>query len=681
MPATLEIKTKLASAIRDAKIRYVIDMELIKNDEEAILLTSLLKAYGDSSSGFLYYSPGRAKSTERPPDAVLCHPATGLLVIEAKGHTIDQIESVEAGHILVRYQGRIHPKNIIQQVENQMFEIRSDARKLVRDERRIPLTNCMVAFPNIYESDWVRRGFDKSHPTVTLLFKDHFETTSRLKQRIAKLVNDSLKKAGRTQALDITQIDTILRVFGNSSVINEHRHIRQNIDENSLGNYIDEMINVDKYLSREQQELSRMTIDDSPRLIRGVAGSGKSVVLANMVARYIHRRLNSLEMPLFPEQGISICVTCFNRALVEFLRQKIRMAYQEQTLEQTIPGNSLVVSHLNSLMYYLVHDKNWPIQYIPVTERENLGPEEWAKQYRSQIHEFEVNQPEWYRDYCFDVMFVDEGQDFAPEEYRLLLDLIKPNEISGEKTLVIFYDDAQNIYGRTRPVWRDIGINVTGERSYVMRECFRNTRQIVELAFNVLLGSQAPAEMKVQTRTYADINYLKEIKVIEEAGDHIRVSFAEREDKKPEIQEFPDEISEIDWISSEIIRLIREEKVRTEDILVVFYRQSLFDYQTLMNKIQAQLPELEFILPFGNSPDKDKYIFQAGKLTISNVYGAKGYDAPIVFMVGVDKFNLDREGRASFYVGATRAKLFLYLTGIKKANSLLTESRKICQLL
>ncbi len=679
MPLTHEALIKLASARRDAKIHNIIDLELIKNNEEAILLISLLKVYGDSSAGFLYYSPGRAKSSVRPPDAVLCHPDTGLLVIEAKGHTIDQIEGVEAGHILVRYNGRIHPKNIIQQVEDQMFEIKSDAIKLVRDERRIPLANSMVAFPNIYESDWVSRGFDKSHPTVTLLFKDHFETRSRLKQRIAQVVNDSLKLAKRTEPLDVTQIDTIFRVFGNSSVINDHRHIRQNIDESSLGNYIDEMITVDKYLSREQQELSRMPIDDSPRLIRGVAGSGKSVVLANLVARYIHRRLNSLETPLFPEKGISIGVTCFNRALVDFLRQKIRMAYREQTLEESIPSNSLVVSHLNSLMYYLIHEKSWPIDYINVNE--NIGPEEWAKQYRSQIYKFEVDQPEWYKESCFDVIFVDEGQDFAPEEYRLLLDLIKPNDVTGEKPLIIFYDDAQNIYGRSRPVWRDIGINVTGERSFVMRECFRNTRQIVELAFNVLLGSQAATATKVQTRTYADINYLKERKVIEEAGDHIRVGFAEREDKKPEIREFPEEISEIDWISSEIIRLIQVESVRAEDILVVFYRQSLFKYQSLMTKINEELPDLKFTLPFGDSPDKDKLIFQAGKLTISNVYGVKGYDAPIVFIAGTDKFNNNREGRASFYVGATRAKLFLYLTGIEKEDSLLKEAKKIYQLL
>ncbi len=681
MTVTLDSRRKLYSAMRDARIRTVIDIELIKNDAEADLLTALIKAYGDSAAGFIYYSPGRARSTERPPDAVLCHPEVGVLVVDAKEHLIEAIERVEAGHVFVRYQGRIYPKNVIQQVENQMFEIRSEALKLIRDERQLPLMNSMVAFPNIREADWVAKGYEKSHPTLTLLFKDQLETRARLKQRVGQLIQDTLKKSRKSEPLNVEQIENIYKVFGNSSVINERRARRDWIAEDTLGDYVDEMVALDKYLSREQEELSRMPFEGTPRLIRGVAGSGKSVVLANIVARYLHRRLNSLDLPLFPSQQVSIAVTCFNRALVDFLKQKIRLAYREQTLSEDIPASVLMVNHLNGLMYALSRERGWPIDYIPVSEREKLGAEAWAKAYRNQIQEFANQYPEQYQACCFDAIFVDEGQDFEPEEYRLILDLVRPNEIMGEKPIVIFYDDAQNVYGRSRPVWRDIGINLVGERSFVMRECFRNTRQIIELAFNVLLGSQAPPDQRVQTRTYADVSYLKDRGVIEEAGDHFRVGFAEREYKKPEIREFHDQESEIDWLAEEIIRLIEKESVRPEDILVVFYRQSLFDYESLETRILAGIPDMQFIHPFGGSPDTDRYIFQPGKLTISNVYGAKGYDAPIVFLVGLDRFSRDREGRAAFYVGATRAKLMLYLTGVKSYGSLLAEAKAVCQLL
>jgi superfamily I DNA and RNA helicase len=304
--------------------------------------------------------------------------------------------------------------------------------------------------------------------------------------------------------------------------------------------------------------------------------------------------------------------------------------------------------------------------------------------YRQQIAEFAQTNPEYYNALCFDALFVDEGQDFEPEEFRLLRDLIRPHPESGEKPLVIFYDDAQNLYGRNRPAWQEeIGINVgVGDRSRIMRECFRNTRQIVELAFNVLLGSMAPPDIRVQTRTYADVAYLKEQGLVEELGDHFRVKFTEREGRRPHIQEFPNETSELDWLAQEIIRLIRDEEVRPEDILIVFYRSSLFDYQALERRIATAFPDLHFIHPFGdNREDKERYIFQPGHLTVSTVYGAKGYDAPVVFLVGADRFETSREGRAAFYVAATRAKLLLYVTGVSQPHSLLTEAKAVCEVL
>ena len=680
MSVTRDVLIKLSSARREAKIRVVIDMELIKNDSEAILLTALLKTFGDST-GFLYYSPGRARSTERPPDAVLCTPEVGLLVIDAKNHSIDGVENVEAGHVFLRYQGRIHPKNVIEQVNAQMFEIRSDALKLIRNERLLPLTNGMVAFPNISESEWVASGYDKKHPMVCLLFKEHMESRSRLKQRVEQIVKDTLKETTKTTPLNIDQLEVVYKVFGNSSVVNDNRPIRTSVSEETIGGYIDEIVALDKYLSREQEDLSRMAFDDSPRVVRGVAGSGKSVVLANVVARYLHRRLQSLESPSFPEGAISIAVTCYNRALVDFLKQKIRLSYREQTLTEDIPSSILTVVHLNSLMYKMIHEHGWPLDYIQVSKMGEMGIDAWAKKYRDQIKEFANSSPEHYLSTCFDAIFIDEGQDFEPEEYRLILDLIRPNDVSGEKPVLIFYDDAQNVYGRARPVWNDVGLNLLGERSSVMLECFRNTRQIVELAFNVLLGTQSPPEQKVQTRTYADVNYLKQRGVIEETGDHVRVRFAEREYKRPDVQEFTDRDQEISWLVDEIKKLIQVESVRPEDMLVIFYKQHLFPWETLKNKINVKMPNMEFVFPSGKDGDKDKYIFQKGKLTITNVYGAKGYDAPIVFLIGADNFTTDKEGRASFYVGATRAKLHLYVSGVNQAVTLLTEAKMISQLL
>jgi predicted nucleic-acid-binding Zn-ribbon protein len=56
-------------------------------------------------------------------------------------------------------------------------------------------------------------------------------------------------------------------------------------------------------------------------------------------------------------------------------------------------------------------------------------------------------------------------------------------------------------------------------------------------------------------------------------------------------------------------------------------------------------------------------------MTISTIASAKGYDAPVVFLIGADELATDLQGRASFYVGATRAKLSLFISGTKQRTA------------
>jgi len=671
-----QVQQELLSAVRDAKIR-VIGQDLVKNDAEAAVLMAIVRAYGDTPSGFIYVAPSRARTTKRPPDVVLCHPEIGLLIIETKGIPISKIEGVEAGSIMFRYNGYIEPQNVIRQAEDQMFDIKDDLMRLVRDEHQMPLLNCMVAFPRISENEWRTKGYDQVHPTSQLLLFDQISTRSKLKSRISALVQDGLKLSKKPEPINLSHVELLERVFGNSDVIDASRPCRAELPQTSLGTLVDERMNQEKYLSAEQKALSRLEFDGTQRLIRGVAGSGKSIVLANLVARHLHRSLAQLQMPLWPDEKPRVAVTCFNRALVDFLRKKVQTAFKEQTLDAEIPATVLTIGHFNGLFGRLKAN-GWPLNYIRISDVKDSTTR--AAQYREQIARWAARAPEQYESLCFDAIFVDEGQDFEPEEFKLLLDMIKPHPKTGEKPIVVFYDDAQNLYGRARPVWRDIGINVVGERSQVMKECFRNTRPIVELAFNVLLGSAAPAEMRALTRTYADIAYLKERGLVEESADFINVRFAERRGSPPRVNGFANETDEVRWVAQQISRLVCEEGVRREDILILFYRPSTFDHTQLESFVRSSVPDMEFVRPFGeNESDKDQYIFHPGKLTISTVYGAKGYDAPIVFIVGADRFGTDTEGRAAFYVAATRAKMFLQITGVQDRNSLLEEAAAISE--
>jgi superfamily I DNA and RNA helicase len=667
-------------AIRDAKIR-VVGQDDIKNNAQGRVAAAVIEAYGASSAGFVYIEPYTARSTKRPPDVLLCHPDVGVLVVEVKGYPLEAIQGIEAGKLFVRERGYNRPKDPFSQASEAMFNIKNEVERILRRHGSVPLFNFMAALPNISESAWASKGYDRALPSSQLLFEEHVHNSRRIRQRVSMLVKETLAEAHKDVPLTAEDIEVVERALGKSTTINECRPPRSWVDERKLGAYVDEMVALDKYKSAEQQELSRLKVGEHPRLIRGVAGSGKTVVLAEMVARFVHRRL-SQPRDMFSEarEKPRVAVVCFNRSLVPFIHRKIRDSYEEQAIEN-LPGDTVLVTHLNGLLWHLIKNERIPVDYIRITGPGRVDDNtKRATIYRERIRQFATGYPEWYKAMLYDAIFVDEGQDFEDEEYRLLLDLIKTNPKTGEKPLVIFYDDAQNLYARPRPNWKEVGINVrVGDRARVMKECFRNTREVVELAFNVLLGSQAPPNVRVETRTYADVNYLKQLGLVEELGDHFRVRFSERTfHQKPLIHSFSSRFDEKQWIGEEVVRLIDQEQVRPEDLLVLFHRSG--DFEDLCDIIMAQARSdsiAGFIRPYGNSPDVNRYIFREDHLTVSTTHGAKGYDSQIVFVAGADLFDTGKEGRASFYVGATRAKMLLYVSGLDKSNTLLAEAEAV----
>jgi hypothetical protein len=258
----------LYGAVRKAKIK-VVGQDDIKNEAQAWVAIAVLKAYGDSPAGFVYIEPCTARSTRRPPDVLLCHPDVGLLVMEVKGFSIDVIQGIEAGNLYIRQEGWNRPVNPLRQAEEAMFDIDDAVKRVVRERRAMPLCNFMVAFPNISESDWSAKGYDRSLPSGQLLFKEHTEVTQRLEKRVSMLVRETLSLSRKETPLTADQVSVIKQVFGDSAVINENRPPRAWVEERKLGAYVDEMAALEKYLSAEQQDLSRLNVEGHPRLIRG----------------------------------------------------------------------------------------------------------------------------------------------------------------------------------------------------------------------------------------------------------------------------------------------------------------------------------------------------------------------------------------------------------------------------
>jgi superfamily I DNA and RNA helicase len=647
-------------AVNEAEMS-ILGVEDANSANIAHLCTVLIEAYGGNREAFLLIKPSIPKSDLPSPAALLYHPDTSFIVFQMNDLSVDDLERGPTGELYRRHQSAATEVDLLKSLNDLTIDVEGAVKKQLNHRENASCVHGVLVLPHITLKEWATNDMVDELSDRGVFLSDDISTHGSIQNRIEHL----LEHITNLPTPGAKQLAKIRRAFGDNAVINEKQERRsRDVPEWALGRYLDELATMEKKLSDEQQQLSLVQVDGSPRLVRGVAGSGKTVVLANMVARFMTRQLD-----MFESNNNRVAVICFNRSLVPMLRRKLQAAYTEKTQENSLP-DSVYVKHFNGLFFELRQE--W-LRYIPIGEG---TAEQRAERYLAQVEELKRDQPERYERLLFDAVFVDEGQDLSPQEYELLMALTRTNSKTGEKSFVIFYDDAQNLYAKTRPNWKRIGLNVSHGRSHVMRVCFRNTNPVVETAFNVLLGTKSDNKT-VATRTFADVAYLKQVDLIEETSDHVNVKFTQRRGPAPFIKEFSSRDQEVDWVAGEVVRLVAQEMVRPEDILILFNRSG--EYRDLARRIQTYDKDRlirGFIQPYknGNRDDQDRYIFEPGYLTISTIHGAKGYDAMVVFLVGVDQFDDEPKDRAIFYVGATRSKLALYLTGTHQDNSLLQEA-------
>jgi superfamily I DNA/RNA helicase len=77
-------------------------------------------------------------------------------------------------------------------------------------------------------------------------------------------------------------------------------------------------------------------------------------------------------------------------------------------------------------------------------------------------------------DVKFDHIFIDEAQDLQQVQLLVL-------RAAANKSFIVAADKGQKIY-KTSFAWRDIGLNITGGRTKILKDSFRSTKQIIQLA-------------------------------------------------------------------------------------------------------------------------------------------------------------------------------------------------------
>ncbi len=202
-------------------------------------------------------------------------------------------------------------------------------------------------------------------------------------------------------------------------------------------------------LDREQERLARR-LDAGYRVIRGVAGSGKTLVLSYR-ARFLAEH--------FPQW--KILFTCYNICLAKALQSHVCPGGKElQNIE---------VRHIDSVARRVLKDAGLSVGKLE-------SEEDWFRM-RDQARRCVQERRSLAQ---YDAVLVDEGQDFDATSLDLAYALLRSNR----EHFVIALDAAQNIY-KKRSRWNPPGLTARG-RTTLLKLNYRNTKEILEFAWRFL---------------------------------------------------------------------------------------------------------------------------------------------------------------------------------------------------
>jgi superfamily I DNA/RNA helicase len=213
----------------------------------------------------------------------------------------------------------------------------------------------------------------------------------------------------------------------------------------------------------EQQNKAKNFSLKGHSLVRGVAGSGKSLVL-----------LNRLEK-LIDEGYKDILVLCYNRFMNEWI---------DSIIAEKGWSSNVECRTFHSWAYRIGYTYKW-----------DENPEMRGKI----IDLVQKNAKERYQ-----AILIDEAQDFYDEWFVAMLGAVSPDTNS----MFFVYDNTQSVYEgqqhRTKEkwTWKNLGFEVTG-RSQIFDLNYRNAPEIIELAWQFIYPYLASANMKIAKRSEA----------------------------------------------------------------------------------------------------------------------------------------------------------------------------------
>lgn len=432
-----------------------------------------------------------------------------------------------------------------------------------------------------------------------------------------------------------------------------------------------------------EQKRAALNIIDSPQRIRGLAGSGKTVILA-MKAALFH-----LQNP-----NAEILYTYFTKALHGQVKYLIEKFYRDFSDNQEPNWEKINILHgwggigLRGVYSDTCFDNQ--ISTIPFKVAKTIRPSNPFEYIFEELDKSELNEK-------YDLTLIDEGQDFNKYFYRVCYKLTK------NKRIVWAYDDFQNIFDiEIQDEKETFGVDKNGEfrvdfekssnilQDIILYKCYRNPRFVLTSAFSLGLGiyNNRVLQRLENNKHWEDLGF-KVLKGESKTGDDMIIERPEESspietndyfnENSISIKVFEDLTSETNFICEQIYNDIFEENLNPDDICVISLDQK--NIGNYFSSIETKL-KLLGIKTFNllNAPNNNTTFNVKGNVTLSTINKAKGNEVGMVYVVGVDSAFNNKDyiiNRNQLFTAITRSKGWVKLTGYKKAELCEKELNKL----
>lgn len=486
---------------------------------------------------------------------------------------------------------------------------------------------------------------------------------------------------------------TTLSAIESLSSIRKSRLRREVSNPDSRGAKLKRLEDSIATLDHRQNRAVIETVDGVQR-IRGLAGSGKTIVLA-LKAAYLHTQ--------HPDWRIA--VTFHTRSLKGQFKRLINNFCIEQSGEEPDWTKLRVVNAWGAPggderdgIYY---------EFCRVTGREFHDFRTASARFGGDAKAFEgacrealsamTSAPGLY-----DAVLVDEAQDFAPSFLRLCYSMLKP-----PKRLVYAYDELQNLSGISLPPPEEIfGVDAKGtpvvslgddqRRDVILEKCYRNSRPVLvtahALGFGIYHDQPKGAEtgliqMFDQPALWEEVGYrvsagtlAKGERVVLERTNETSPEFLADHspvDDLVRFQQFSNEAEQNAWLVEQIRHNIEEEELRHDDIIVIHpdpvsararsgpIRKTLFE-----RGIQSHLAGVDTLADVF-------FKTETPSVTFTGIYRAKGNEAGMVYVINAQDCDGMGLGLANLrnrlFTAITRSKAWVRVIGYGEGMAHLIE--------